>query len=144
MKEKPDEQWMEAFYRGLKALEDCSFPRVCPKCGKTFQDLQQFIAQTEPVAESSGLGEWDIGDGKPFVGLFRNCLCRSTLMHYFHDRRDESPAGRERRKRFEDVVEILKRGGLDEETARTELRRIMRNEHSDIIAEMGIKLGEKG
>lgn len=134
-----DKAWMDEFYRGLKTLEDCCFPRVCPKCGRTFENLQQFIDETEPVADCSGLGEWDIGDGRPFVGLFRNCTCRSTLMHYFHDRRDDTQTGKERRKRFDQVVEILRRGGLTEDVARTELRRIMRNEHSEIIAALGIE-----
>ncbi|MCK9987662.1 MAG: hypothetical protein AzoDbin1_04134, partial [Azoarcus sp.] len=39
-------------------------------------------------------------DGQVIVELFRNCVCGSTLMDCFRDRRDTSEAGLRRRARF--------------------------------------------
>ncbi|MFH2008940.1 MAG: hypothetical protein ABI333_20290 [bacterium] len=71
--------------------------------------------------------------GRPALQLYRNCPCGSTLLELFRDRRDLSPAGRQRRKRFGELLEQLEQSGLGREIGRSELRRFLRGEDSELI-----------
>ena len=53
-------------------------------------------------------------------------------MDNFTDRRDESPAGNARRKRFDRLVQSLMDTGLDAETAHKQVLELFRKEQREI------------
>ena len=77
---------------------------------------------------------------RPLIELFRNCVCGSTLMDFFADRRDSSPSGLKRREVFGKMLSHLQTRGLDHETARLELLKLMRGDASKEIESLGIQL----
>jgi hypothetical protein len=129
--------WTVTFYRGLKTLVDTSFPKRCPKCGASFTNADDFLKRTKPVRnlklqETSGLFALD-PEADTGVGLFRNCVCGTTLMADFRTRRDNSPEGARRREQFDNLLNMLIEKGVDHATARTELLNVLGGRESRIV-----------
>lgn len=120
-------------YKGLQALSDLSFPKKCSTCGKRYATLEDFIAQTQPLRKSTGLKEDLDDDDKVIVELFRNCICGSTLMDEFNNRRNLSSAGLKRRKKFAEIIERLEKAGFTADIARLELLKIMKGQGSSLL-----------
>jgi len=120
-------------FEGLKALADSSFPKQCASCGKRYETAEQFLKETEDLNTKSGLKNSVDDDGSSIVEAYRNCICGSTLMDFFTDRRDLSEKGLYRRKKFGEMLDALVEAGEDKEQMRVELLKILRGENSDIL-----------
>ena len=124
----------EDIYAGLRHLADSAFPKRCAACGRIYQNAAEFLAATQPVREnSSGLKQSHDDDGQAIVELFRNCVCGSTLLESYRNRRDLSDKGIVRRKQFQDMVGKLTATGCPEETARNELLKFVRGQPNDLL-----------
>ena len=126
-------------YKGLRALAEYGFPKKCTTCKRTFADLKEFLMETKNVMNSSGLKQGD-DDGKAVVELFRNCVCGSTLVTVYSDRRDMSEMSVKRREEFGQLLNRLKAAGLEVDIARQELLKVMNGQESEILKNMGIKM----
>lgn len=125
----------DALFQGLNALEETSFPRTCGSCGRVYETAQQYLRETGSVSGGrSGLKESVDDNGHRCVEVFRNCVCGSTLMNVFGNRRDGSQAGLRRRQRVDELIAFLVANGLDKEVARAELLKMMRGGRSEILA----------
>lgn len=91
-------------YKGLKAQSELSFPKICNTCCNRYENIEEFIDQTETIRQSSGLKEDLDDEDSVIVGLFRNCTCGSTLMDEFTDRRNLTKSGLARRKKFGKII----------------------------------------
>lgn len=119
---------------GLTALLESSFPKKCAVCGREYLTAEQFLQETHDLPYAgSCLKESIEEDGTAIVEVFRNCICGSTLMDEFNNRRDTSERGRMRREKFERVLQQLVGKGLDEQVARTELIKLMHGHESTIL-----------
>ena len=124
----------ENFFKDLKALAESAFPKRCANCGRVYETAEQFIAETENInPERTGLKSSVDDDGTPIVEAFRNCVCGSTLMDFFSDRRDVSDKGLARRKKFGEMLDYLVTQGLEFEIARAELIKVLRGENSEVL-----------
>ena len=124
----------EDLFRSLQALEEASFPKVCRNCGRKYEDAAEFLAATRQVRpDHTGLKESIDEGGGAIVEVFRNCTCGSTLLESFSDRRDQSPNGLLRRKRFGEMLDKLVADGVEFGLARTELLKLMRGQPHDLI-----------
>jgi hypothetical protein len=130
-------------FEGLKALSDNAFPKECATCGRVYHSPEDFVQQSEDIAGRSGLKHGYDEDDRPVVELFRNCVCGSTLMDFFSDRRDASPSGLRRRQAFGKMLAHLETRGMDNQTARQELLKLMRGDASEKIESLGIQLKAK-
>lgn len=63
-----DSQWLSDLYRGLRSLEDHSFPKKCPKCGNVFISLTDFLCLTDKTMHSTGLLQSNDDRNSPIVG----------------------------------------------------------------------------
>jgi hypothetical protein len=108
-------------YFGLKPTRPDSFPRGCPKCGRAFGSLEDFIAATRPVGQASGLIETIASKAGSGLFLMRNCLCGTTAGLFCQDRRDQSSRGRSKRVTLGKLLQMLQEGGLSPEDARREV-----------------------
>ena len=122
----------------LVALERCSFPKKCAACGAVYPNVEDFISKTEAINKKTGLKSSEGEDGETIIELFRNCLCGSTLLDFFENRRDISGSGVKRREAFEKVLVHLVKNGMDEKLARRELLYYMKHKKSRILEEAGI------
>ncbi len=130
-------RFQKELFAGLNALAESSFPKKCANCGRSFETAEAFLLETQGVNESSsGLKQSVDDDGRQIVEAFRNCPCGSTLMDFFSDRRDLSEAGLKRREKFEKLLIFLVDNGLDRETARQELLKVVRGERSEILSSL--------
>lgn len=123
----------QGLFAGLQELSAGAFPKICPNCGRTYENLAQFLALTVPAGGRSGLKSGRDDDDKPIVELFRNCVCGSTLMDFCRSRRDESDDGRRRRATFNRMLDVLERRGLRRDVAHDELLKLTRGERSELI-----------
>jgi hypothetical protein len=124
----------EDIYSGLRQLADSAFPKRCQSCGREYRNSAEFLAATLPLrSNASGLKQSSDDDGHMIVELFRNCVCGSTLLESYWNRRDLSDAGVTRRKRFQDMVEKLIATGCPAETVRAELLKLMHGQPNDIL-----------
>jgi hypothetical protein len=82
------DQKMDDLFEGLKAISASAFPKQCTVCGRTYTTVTQYVTETESIQKRSGLKRSADDDDQTIVELFRNCLCGSTLMDAFSDRRD--------------------------------------------------------
>lgn len=138
----PDSKRSQELFKGLKALSDESFPKRCALCGREYVSVEAYVQETEDVAGQSGLKKGYDDDETPIVELFRNCVCGSTLMGCFSDRRDVSEGGLRRRKLFGKLMEILTSKGLAENVARDELIKVLRGERSAVLEKLGVNARE--
>jgi hypothetical protein len=124
----------DELFASLRALAASTFPKRCRNCGRVYASAEEFFAATQPVrADHTGLKQSLDDAGQPIVEIFRNCACGSTLLEGFHNRRDLSAAGIKRRARFEELLNKLKAAGVDGDTARTELLKMMRGQPNSLI-----------
>lgn len=128
----------DTLYEGLQALAESAFPKKCSTCERIFHDSEQFIKETEVVRPTvSGLKQTQDDDGSVIVELFRNCLCGSTLMDAFNDRRDLSDKGEKRRQRFAELqAYLVKEHTIESDVARDELLKVMRGESSELLSDI--------
>ena len=127
-------------YNGLQFMRASAFPKKCPTCGKIYETADDFFRLTQSLRGASGLKHSLDDDDRSLVELFRNCICGSTMMEEFRDRRDTSEMGLRRRERFGQLLEMLKDSGMDANIARQELLRVMRGENSEILHNLGVPL----
>jgi hypothetical protein len=120
-------------FAGLQELSAGAFPKICPNCGRTYENLAQFLELTVPSGRMSGLKSALDDDDRPVVELFRNCVCGSTLMDFCRSRRDESADGLRRRATFSRMLDRLVRRGVSRDAAHAELLKLTRGEHSELI-----------
>jgi hypothetical protein len=124
----------QELYAGLQALVDSAFPKRCKVCGRVYQTADDFIRQTRMVRpDSTGLKQALDDDDAVVVELYRNCVCGSTLLDLFSDRRDASSAGEQRRMNFDAMLGKLVGAGYSMSVARAELIKMMRGEDSEIL-----------
>ena len=128
----------QELYAGLQAIADEAFPRTCGTCGRRIESAADFIRQTQAIRGRSGLKQGYDDDDRPLVELYRNCPCGSTLMEFFGDRRDHSPAGERRRERFGRLMDQLVAAGVPRDVAREELKRLLRGGTSEILEHHGV------
>jgi len=126
-------------YRDLKALSVNSFPKKCNTCGAEYADEMDFLAKTQQMPKHSGLKSAEEDDGSFVVEVFRNCVCGSTLMDEFADRRDMSEQGSKRRALFIKLHEnLVQNFGIEPVQARNEILAAMRGDHSEVFESLGI------
>ncbi len=119
---------------GLQALADSAFPKVCRNCRRVYRTPEEYAASTLPVRQgASGLKESVDDDGHPILELYRNCVCGSTLMDFFSDRRATSESGHRRREAFERLLGQLVARGIERAAARAQLLKLMRGEASELL-----------
>ncbi|MDP2795468.1 MAG: hypothetical protein Q8O25_15535 [Sulfurisoma sp.] len=121
-------------FAGLKALVDSSFPKRCACCGRVYASAEEFFRETQKIRPGSrDLKPATEEDGTRIIEAFRNCVCGSTLMEFFGDRRDASLAGEGRRKRFGVLMQQLVERGVDGAVAKQELLKLVHGQHSELI-----------
>lgn len=115
------------FFEGLQALAASAFPKHCTYCGRVFSDAAEFMRQTRSVRQDiTGLKQSFDDDSVAIVEAYRNCLCGSTLMDFFSDRRDISEAGVRRRELFDKLLPHLQDKGRTRAEARAHLLELLR------------------
>ncbi|MEW5757364.1 MAG: oxidoreductase [Pseudomonadota bacterium] len=121
-------------FNGLVALAATAFPKVCQSCGMRYETAEDYFAKTRAVGQSSsGLKHAEEDDGVYIVELFRNCVCGSTMLEFFNDRRDASEQGLRRRQIFGQLLDKLVASGMAHDIARAELLKVLRGEPSRLI-----------
>jgi hypothetical protein len=104
---------------------------------------EDFVAKTKSLSGKSGLkSSYDDSD-VPIVELYRNCVCGSTLMSFFSDRRDNSEKGQNQRAIFEKLLINLDAHNVPRLVARVELLKVLRGEKSTLIDDLRPFLGDK-
>lgn len=129
---------ISGLYDNLKTLTETAFPKTCATCGQVFNSPEDFVKDSESIAGCTGLKSTLDEDDKPIIELFRNCICGSTLMDEFRDRRDLSKKGLKRREVFEKILNILADKGVPVEQTRTELLKFMNGAESPFLEKFGI------
>lgn len=121
-------------FEGLTELAYSAFPKRCASCGRLYETAAEYLQATQPInAQVSGLKQSLDDDGSVIVEVFRNCVCGSTLMDVFNNRRDISDAGLRRRQRFGELLDYLVSQNLEFDVARAELLKVLRGESSSIL-----------
>ena len=119
----------QLFFEGLRALAEAAFPKHCACCGRVFATADEFIGQTRAMRQNvSGLKQSFDDNNIAIVEVYRNCLCGSTLMDFFSDRRGTSEASRQRRRLFEQLLLLLQEKGMDRAAARAYLLEVVRGQ----------------
>ena len=140
MTQDKDKKVDAQIFEGLRSLTMSQFPKICKNCDRIYESEDQYFFETKSISETNtGLKASEDDDGKAIVELFRNCVCGSTLMDFFSDRRDVSEAGLRRRKKFGEVLEFLVEKGLDIDIAKAELLKLVRGGESEILAKYKTK-----
>jgi hypothetical protein len=134
----PDSNFDIALFDGLKALSDASFPKKCASCGQVYATVEEYVRKTGDVSGKSGLKTGYDDDDTPIVELFRNCVCGSTLMDCFTDRRDISDDGLKKRQLFAKLLDMLLAKGIAVDVARGELLKVLKGETSPVLEKLGI------
>ena len=130
-------------FAGLRALLESSFPKHCGNCGRIYESVEQFLAETEDMPDGrSSLKSALEDDGSEIVEVFRNCACGSTLMDEFNSRRDDSDQGKKRRAEFDNMLEALRRHKLPDSVARTEILNFLKGRPSHLIELLNRKTEE--
>lgn len=134
----------EVIFKGLEAIWNTEFPKRCPVCGRVYETISDFLDITSPPTGSSGLVDLTSYDEqRQAVGLYRNCICGSTLMAFCSDRRDHSEAGKRRRELFGNLLAQLESTGIAHDVAREEVLRALRTGNTGMLRNLlSIRLGQ--
>lgn len=131
----PEANIEEALFAGLRQLADTAFPKRCAHCGRVYRNSEEFLTATQPIRpDCSGLKQSRDDDDQMIVDLFRNCVCGSTLLESFHNRRNLSKDGIMRRMLFQEMVGKMAAMGYTAETARGELLKFMRGQPNELLS----------
>jgi len=122
----------------LFVLEKNSFPKKCETCGAIYNCVEDFTTKTVHINGKSGLKSSEGDEGETILELFRNCVCGSTLLDFFADRRDISHQGEKRRKAFDRVLVHLNESGIDKQQARKELKYYLKHKKSKVLEKLGV------
>ena len=114
-------------FENLKSRESSDFPKTCANCGRHYASEKEYIEKTQKLAHAHSFREVSDETG-PFLEVFRNCVCGSTLMSFFETRRDVSEKGDRRRALFDACLNAMIAGGEDADNAKTMLRKLIRND----------------
>jgi hypothetical protein len=125
-------------FKGLRALSESTFPKRCANCGNEYATVQDYVQKTEDVSGKTGLKKGYDDNDQPIVELFRNCVCGSTLMDCFSDRRDISSQGLKRRELFGKLLSLLESKGVKSHVAREQLLMVLHGQPSKLLERMGI------
>ena len=121
-----DDTLDQLIFDGLRALAEAAFPKHCKNCARVFATAEEFLLQTQTVRQDiSGLKQSVDDENVIIVEAYRNCLCGSTLMDFFSDRRDISSGGQHRRELFDKLLPHLEQKGLGRQAARAYLLRLL-------------------
>ncbi|MGR9115182.1 MAG: oxidoreductase [Gammaproteobacteria bacterium] len=119
---------------GLRALLESSFPKRCRNCGRIYESVEQFLAETEDMPDGrSSLKSSMEDDGSEIVEVFRNCACGSTLMDEFNSRRDDSEQGQRRRAAFDNILVTLRRHKVPDSLARIEILNFLKRRPNHLL-----------
>lgn len=119
----------QLFFDGLRALAEAAFPKHCACCGRVFATADEFILQTQAMRQNvSGLKQSFDDNNVAIVEVYRNCLCGSTLMDFFSDRRSTSETSQQRRRLFERLLPLLQEKGMERHAAREYLLHVVRGQ----------------
>jgi hypothetical protein len=129
MKKLPTDE----LFCGLRALEESMFPKKCAACGRVYKTLDDFLEQTQHLEGSSGLIAVKAHDEDSSIGLFRNCICHSTLLVPCKDRRGQTVNQLKRRRIFGNLLDTLEKSGWKRAQARQELLKLTRGERSEAL-----------
>lgn len=125
---------MTDIFSGLEELSHAAFPKTCSNCGKTYATFQEYLDKTVSISNAkSGLKQSFDDNDTTIIELYRNCLCGSTLMNFFQDRRDNSELGNKRRERFDQLLSYLIEQDIPRTVARIECLKVLYGEQSEII-----------
>ena len=74
----------QAFFDGLAALVEASFPKRCANCGAVYPDAHSFIADTLPISpDRTGLKQGVDERDLTIVEAFRNCANITSTVAIF-------------------------------------------------------------
>lgn len=109
---------------GIVRLSSAAFPKTCTNCFKVYEDELQFLVETEAIPHTGRnirevKGELAYDEPEEFIEVYRNCCCGTTMMEYFHSRRNLSQEGIRQRVMFARIQDALIREGYEKEEART-------------------------
>ncbi len=133
-----------ALFDGLKSLSESAFPKFCSCCGCRFNSAQEFLKETDKLPKGSGLKASKDEDDHSVVELYRNCVCGSTLMDFFTDRRDTGERGFKRREKFGKLITLLGKRNLDTTSAPQELLKLLRGQRSEQLEALGLQFRGHG
>lgn len=121
----------DSLYNGLKTLAKTAFPKKCRDCGRIYHNAEALVAEIKLLNIKQ---KTQTEDGALNVELFRNCPCGSTLLDVFNNRRDISENGINRRNHFDSLLDMVQEQyGVNRDTARDELLKIMQGKPSELI-----------
>jgi hypothetical protein len=122
------------WFDGLKSLNKSDFPKRCACCGRIYQSEEEYFKETSSIRiEKPGIKATQDEVEGLFVELYRNCVCGSTLLAFFSDRRSQTDVGFRRRKLFDELVDYIVRTGVEPGMARIELLRVIHGEQSKML-----------
>ncbi|MDP6525433.1 MAG: hypothetical protein QGI24_06455 [Kiritimatiellia bacterium] len=107
------------FVKDLHLLAGFAFPLTCPHCGKTYDDVEQFLERTQATDNLNGVMEACGFDTVRILEVLRRCECGKLLLEEFEDRRDRSDEGIEHRAVFGRLVKELRLSGMTRDEARS-------------------------
>ncbi|MCB1614958.1 MAG: hypothetical protein KDI30_02985 [Pseudomonadales bacterium] len=107
----------------MQCLTKEAFPKVCPTCHKVYSNELEFFTETVALENTDreikaveGLEENQ--EPPEFIEVYRNCACGTTLMEWFHSRRNFSEKGIKQRLLFTLLQEGLISKGYSVDDAR--------------------------
>lgn len=137
MRQSTPAEW----FAGLKTLNHDDFPKRCACCGRVYQTEEEYFRETNSInINHTGLKASIDDDDSPLVELYRNCVCGSTLMAFFSDRRDQSETGTKRRLLFDELINFLMQTGIERQLATSELKKVIHGERSELLESWYAKL----
>lgn len=125
----PSSATLTELFSELKALSNSAFPAQCDRCHKSYDTLEQLVAET--TQQGSGLKQ--VGELSPQVEMERLCSCGNRLTEMFNDRRSTGETGSQRRRLFDRLYGLLTEGGMPEKMAKKELLKVMKGQPSNLL-----------
>lgn len=123
--------------QALQALSIDSFPKKCEQCDRIYWTHQEYTRDVKNVLRIGSIKQpihgMETSSHEHETDLYNMCWCGSKLVCYSEDFRTSHVAEERRRNRFGNLLELLVEQGIEANTARRELLKLMNGENSDIV-----------
>ncbi len=134
----------EVGFSDVEELEELDFPKSCKKCGRVYENFDDYLRRTTAPEEGSTNGSAKSPEARRALEFHRICQCGAPVVVESDNRRDLTAKGLRRRQAFGELQERLIDAGMPREEARGQLLLTLKIWRSELMGDHQLDNSEAG
>lgn len=131
-------------FSDVEEMEELDFPKSCKKCGRVYENFEDYLRRTTAPEEGSANGSAKSPEARRALEFHRICQCGAPVVVQSENRRDLTAKGLRRRQAFGELQERLIDAGMPREEARGQLLLALKIWRSELMGDQQLDNSEAG